>query len=271
MTTNMLQTAGGRVAYEAFGTAGTAIVAVPGIGDTRATWRVLGPKLAAAGYRFYAMDLRGHGESDTTFASYTAEGIGDDVVALLEAEELRDVVLIGNSIGGAAIVHAALRSDRVVRLIHINPFVRDMPVERWFRPVVPLLFGGFWGGFMWRTYRNGLFKTIPPDHDADQKAVAKNLAEKGRMKAVRGMLRASKAGGANRLEELTVPSFVLMGANDPDYDDPAAEGQTLSELLPGDVEVAMVEDCGHYPQIERPDMTGQLICDHLAKHISGGT
>jgi len=268
--TKYVQTQGGRVAYECFGTEGTAIVGVPGIGDTRACWRVLGPQLAAAGYRFYAMDLRGHGESDTSFGSYSPEGIGDDIVALLEAEDLRDVVLMGNSIGGAAIIHAALRSDRVARLVHINPFVRDMPVERWFRPMVPLMFGGFWGTWMWGKYRSTLFKTLPADQEANRAAVADNLAEPGRMKAVRGMLRATKAGVAARIDQLKVPSLVLMGSNDPDYDDPAAEGRILTELLPGDVELAMIDGTGHYPQIERPEQTLRLVRAYLDPHRSQG-
>ena len=113
--TQMLQTSGGRVAYETFGVGGTPIVAVPGIGDTRASYRALAPMLVQAGYTVYAMDLRGHGGSDTSFGSYTSENIGNDVVALLDALDLRDAVLIGNSVGAAAIVHASLVSDRAAR------------------------------------------------------------------------------------------------------------------------------------------------------------
>jgi len=270
MTTQMLQTDGGRVAYETHGSKGPAIVGVPGIGDTRSTWRMLGPALAAEGYRFYAMDLRGHGESETTFATYRPEDIGDDIVALLEAEDLRDVILMGNSIGGAAIAHAALASDRVGRLVHINPFVRDMPAERWFRPLVPVVFGGFWGRWAWNAYYNTLFKTIPSDHGSNREAVAASLAEAGRMRAVRGMLRASKADISARLDQLGVPSLVLMGSLDPDYADPAAEGETLAGLLPGDVEVAMIDGTGHYPQIERPDDALRLVLAHLRSHGSDG-
>ncbi len=44
MPTKMLQTDGGRVAYETFGTGGLTVLGIPGIGDTRATWRALGPQ-----------------------------------------------------------------------------------------------------------------------------------------------------------------------------------------------------------------------------------
>ena len=46
------------------------VFAIPGIGDTRASYRTLAPLLAARNCTVYLMDLRGHGESDSTFASY---------------------------------------------------------------------------------------------------------------------------------------------------------------------------------------------------------
>ncbi len=42
---------------------------VPGMGDLRAGYRFLAPALRAAGYRVACTDLRGHGDSDATFAS----------------------------------------------------------------------------------------------------------------------------------------------------------------------------------------------------------
>ena len=59
----------GRIAYDVQGT-GPVVVLVPGMGDLRAGYRFLAPQLAAAGYTVASTDLRGHGESDTTFSSY---------------------------------------------------------------------------------------------------------------------------------------------------------------------------------------------------------
>lgn len=266
--TQKLQTTDGQLAYDVYGESGTPVVAIPGLGDTRATWRVLGPMLAEAGYRVFAMDLRGHGDSDAAFGSYTPEDIGDDAVALIEALDLKDVVLMGNSIGGAAVAHAALAiPDRVSRLVMFNPFVRDMPADRFMRPMVPLLFAWPWGTWAWGMYRSTLFKTVPTDQSENQASVLANLAEPGRMAAVRGMLRASKSGVTARLADLRTPSLVLMGSEDPDYTDPAAEGETLKGLLGGPVEVAMIERTGHYPQIERPDESSRQVLAWLGGDV----
>lgn len=268
--TTMLQTKGGRVAYEVYGSGGSPIVAVPGIGDTRANYRLLGPRLAEAGYILHAMDLRGHGDSDVGFGSYTPEDIGDDIVALLEAQDLRDAVLIGNSIGGAAIAHAAVRTDRVSRLVLLNGFVRDMPADRWMRPLVPLLFGGPWGRWLWGMYRASLHKIRPSDFDANHAEVLANLAEPGRMRAVRAMLRASKASIAARLSEVSVPALIMMGSADPDFSDPAQEGRSQAEQLGGNNRVVVIDGAGHYPQIECPDQTARHILDFMPREARLG-
>jgi len=266
-----IEVGGGRIAYDRYGDAGAAVVCVPGLGDTRATWRALAPLLVAAGYTVYAMDLRGHGDSDARFEQYAAHDIADDVVALMAAEGLRGAALIGNSIGGGAVCRAAaLASERVARLVLINPFVRDMAADRWLRPLVPVLFARPWGAWAWGKYRATLFCTEPSDQAENHAAVVANLKEPGRLEAVRAMLRASKAPIAAGLAELTVPSLVLMGARDPDYPNPAAEGEALRGLLGGPVRVELLDDTGHYPQVERPDETARLVLSHLKQEENLG-
>src|SRR5580704_7298801 len=70
--TSYLSRPGGHIGYDVAGT-GPLVVLVPGMGDLRASYRFLAPALREAGYRVACTDLRGHGDSDTTFASY-----GDD-------------------------------------------------------------------------------------------------------------------------------------------------------------------------------------------------
>jgi pimeloyl-ACP methyl ester carboxylesterase len=67
--TSYLACPGGRVGYDVAGE-GPLVVLVPGMGDLRAGYRFLAPALREAGYRVACTDLRGHGDSDTTFSSY---------------------------------------------------------------------------------------------------------------------------------------------------------------------------------------------------------
>lgn len=64
--TKFLNVPGGSLAYSDEGT-GPLVIAVPGMGDLRSSYRFLTPKLAAAGYRVVSLDVRGHGESSVAW------------------------------------------------------------------------------------------------------------------------------------------------------------------------------------------------------------
>ena len=265
----LLQTPHGRIAYETFGSGGQPIVALPGIGDTRASYRRLAPLLAAAGHTVYVLDLRGHGASDVGFPSYTSEDIGDDVVALLEALDLRDAVVLGNSVGAAASVHASLMSERVARIVLLSGFVGDPPNFGLMRLALGLLFAWPWGVWAWGSYRKTLFATAPADAEVNQADVLANLREPGRLSAMRQMLGASKADIERRLPEVKVSALIAMGAADPDFADPVAEAERQGRLLGGNNQVALVEQAGHYPQIEQPETTARLILDFMGAAADG--
>jgi pimeloyl-ACP methyl ester carboxylesterase len=74
-----LNRAEGRIAYDLVGE-GPLVICAPGMGDIRQTFRYLVPALVAAGYRVATFDLRGHGDSDTTFTSYDDEAEASDIL-----------------------------------------------------------------------------------------------------------------------------------------------------------------------------------------------
>lgn len=86
---------GGRIAYEVTGE-GPLVVLSRGMGDNRSVYRFLAPLLAEAGYRVAAVDLRGHGESSASWASYTHADIAEDLLAVIAAEG-GPAVIVGHS------------------------------------------------------------------------------------------------------------------------------------------------------------------------------
>lgn len=96
-----------------WGTGDRTFLIVHGLGSNAAGWWRVGPALADAGFHVTAADLRGHGEShrpgDYSMAAYAAD--------LLTLRERWDVVL-GHSMGGAAVVQALIErprwTDRVI-------------------------------------------------------------------------------------------------------------------------------------------------------------
>lgn len=87
----------------------------------------LGPVLAGRRYRALSVDLRGHGES----AHVPPYGIGpfsEDIAALVNALDLVRPILVGHSMGGGVVAHAAARLEsRVSALVLIDAGLNPPP------------------------------------------------------------------------------------------------------------------------------------------------
>jgi pimeloyl-ACP methyl ester carboxylesterase len=93
---------------------------VPGMGDLRAEYRFLRPRLVDAGFRVVCMDLRGTGESSVTFVDWTSY-----IVALVRHLGGGPATVIGTSLAAASAAWAALEAPELIdRLVLIGAFVR---------------------------------------------------------------------------------------------------------------------------------------------------
>ena len=53
------------------------------------------------GYRCITVDLRGYGRSDRPFDGYDYDTMASDIKAVIEALNLKDITLVGHSMGAA--------------------------------------------------------------------------------------------------------------------------------------------------------------------------
>jgi pimeloyl-ACP methyl ester carboxylesterase len=244
----------GRISYTVTGD-GPLVVAVPGMGDLRATWRELVAPLVGAGFRVAVLDLRGHGDSDTTFRSYGDEQTAADIVALVD-ELGGPALLLGNSMAGsAAVIAAAGRPDAVAGLALVSPFLRGGPGGPVMRLMFRMLFARPWGAAMWAMYyRSSLNKGAKApwlgEHVA---AIRSSMREPGRLRALLDLTLALDHDIVTPLvPRVVAPALILVGASDPDYRDPAAELAVMGEQL--HAETVLVEGAAHYAQHQRPDV-----------------
>lgn len=78
--------------------------------------------LADQGYRAVALDLRGFGESDGPYGPYGYDVWCADIRTVLRTMGLRDLTLVGHSMGGAVAIRYASRfRSRVTRLVVAEP------------------------------------------------------------------------------------------------------------------------------------------------------
>ena len=89
-----------RLSYLEWGGAGQPVLLLHGItSSARAWWRVA-PALVERGYHVYALDMPGHGDSDAV-ADHRLDSLAALVGTLLHILDLKNVILIGHSWGGA--------------------------------------------------------------------------------------------------------------------------------------------------------------------------
>jgi len=78
--------------------------------------------LAQNGFRVVAHDRRGHGRSSQTFWGNDMDSYADDLAAVIETLDLKDVTLVGHSTGGGEVVRYLGRhgSKRVAKAVLIG-------------------------------------------------------------------------------------------------------------------------------------------------------
>jgi pimeloyl-ACP methyl ester carboxylesterase len=86
-------------------------------------WDYQIPALADAGLRCVLYDRRGHGRSDRPASGYDFDTLADDLAAVIDHFDLRDITLIGHSLGSRELVRYLTRHGdaRVTRMVLVAP------------------------------------------------------------------------------------------------------------------------------------------------------
>ncbi|HEY0117580.1 MAG TPA: alpha/beta hydrolase [Cellulomonas sp.] len=261
----------GRVAYTVDGpVGGRLVVLVPGMGDLRSTWRELAGPLVEAGYRVAATDLRGHGDSDTTFGTHGDVATAGDVLALLDELGGGPAVLVGNSMGAGAVAYAAAeRPTAVDGLVLFGPFLRDPDLGALVRTLTrlayPLLFARPWGARLWAGYYRSTLNRgrRAPWLDEHVAAIRASYADPSRLAQFRALTwQLTHEPVERRLGDVHTPVLAFVGRRDPDFRDPAAEAAWIEQTTGG--RSVLLDDVAHYPQHQAPELVVPEVLDFLA-------
>ena len=118
---------GTRIYYKDWGT-GQPVVFSHGWPLNADAWQSQMVFLAQNGYRTIAHDRRGHGRSSQPSGGNDMDTYADDLATLIEALDLRDVVLVGHSTGGGEVAryigrHGTSRVAKAVLVSAIPPLM----------------------------------------------------------------------------------------------------------------------------------------------------
>lgn len=258
-----LSLTGGTIAYDLTGPAdGPLVICVHGLGDTRASYRFLAPKLAESGYRVAAMDVRGHGDSSTRWPEYSTPAVADDISALINRLG-GPAILIGHSFAaGSSAMVAARTPEAVDRLVLIGPAVHHRPLRFPLKQVVTMVTSN---PTLWSKFYQSLYPgPKPADFTQYLYDMRAGLRRPGRMAAVKRLMQSFGPDTDVDLSTVDTPALIVMGENDRDFNDPAKEADRIARSLAGS-EVRLIPRSGHYPHVDTPDRTGTLITDYLAR------
>lgn len=115
-TATFIGAAGNRLAADVFGDSGSPVLLLHGGGQTRHAWTKTAEELARQGHMAYALDQRGHGDSEWVadgayaFADYAADVKA--VAAELTRRSGVKPIVIGASLGGIASLFAEGQGER---------------------------------------------------------------------------------------------------------------------------------------------------------------
>jgi pimeloyl-ACP methyl ester carboxylesterase len=273
--TEFLEHQGGQLSYDVTGD-GPLVVLSPGMGDLRQSYRFLAPQLARAGYRVATVDMRGHGDSSLGWPSITRTDVAGDLVALI-GHLGGPAVIVGQSLsGGAATIAAATEPGLVAGIIEINPFTRTqktdlgalLRVGRYRRGGLRLMGTQIFRSLgIWRSYLNVAYPTKPADWTEYLATLTAKLSEPGRMAEFMKTGKSTPADAEAQLPNVQCPALIIMGAEDPDFPDPGAEGEAVVAALPAGLgSVAVIPGAGHYAHAQTPDQVAALVLPFLEKN-----
>ncbi|MFA1611533.1 alpha/beta fold hydrolase [Halobellus rubicundus] len=239
------------------GGAGPAVLAVHGSGGTHRVWT---PQSTLADeYPITALDLSGHGESDDVAAEPGYETLSayvDDAVAVAEAVDA-DVIL-GNSLGGAVALQAALEREVDLDGLLLTGTGARLPVLddvlQWVKDDFDRVVEFF----------------HEPDHlfhDANERTLElsrRALRQTGRATMERDLLTAHDFDVRDRLGEIAVPALAAVG----EYDrlTPPHYHERLRKDIP-DCELRILDDAAHLAMLERPDAFNDAVADFLDRRV----
>lgn len=231
--------------------AGTPVVFWPSLfSDRRLFSHVQG--LLGHEWRSLRIDGPGFGQSDPPRGEVQADVYADVVLEVLDALGIDKAFVAGCSWGGQIAAHVAARAaDRVRGALIMNaplgPSLGRHPFEvcgtRWLGSTA------FWGRGVARSMVSPASRRAHPDRVREFVAAFRSFDGRAAATTVRTVL-TRFPGLETVLPQLTVPTTILMGAEDRLY--PVDVGRPFARLAPA-ATLEIVPACGHLAPLEAPE------------------
>lgn len=247
---------GVRIEYEVIGDSGPALVFVHGWSCDRSYWSGQVEAFAREA-RVVAIDLAGHGGSGLNRTEWTVAAFGADVAAVIRKLDLKDVVLIGHSMGSDVIVEAARQlPGRVAGLVWVDRY-NDLDALRTGEQIAAMM-GPFRDDFAGatRTFVSHLFPQNADVALRDRVAADMSSAPPAvAVPALESTLQHEQAIPA-ALDVLRLPVVTINAGYQP---------TNVESMQRHGVQVIVMPDVGHFLMMEKPDAFNVLLRQAVAR------
>lgn len=233
---------------------GPTLLFVHGSGGASGVWK--SQFRLADRFPIAALDLSGHGESEDVDArpGYpTLSAYADDVLAV--ADDVGADGVVGNSMGGAILLHAVLERDLAPSALVLAGTGARLPV---LSDLLEWLDSDFDRAVEFLHEPGHLF------HDPDERLLELSreaMREAGQAVTARDFRTCHGFDVRDRLDEVAVPTLAIVGEHDKLT--PRWYHETLVEAIP-DATLATVEDAAHLTMLEQPRAFNAAVTEFLA-------
>ncbi|WP_224985094.1 alpha/beta fold hydrolase [Geomonas agri] len=270
------------LAYRRYGNGPAKVILVHGLAARSETWSDLVPLFPADHYTLYLLDLLGSGASSKPKETdYSIRGHSARLLDFLEHQELKQVTLVGHSLGGAVAlltaVEAMLRKAEdllTAMVIMAGPgYIQRLPLmaEIFENRLAAALFVALYAPDIW--IKTGLKmayydpKLVDREHIARYAPCYRDKAAKRALVATcRSLVPLDQEQIAERYQDLRLPVLLLWGSHDQIV--PLSQGTRLRDAIAG-ANLQVLEQCGHNPQEEKPAETFAILHSFISRRTTG--
>lgn len=222
------------------------------------------PEFAKAGYRVVVPDLLGYGlSSKPDIPQYDLDFFVAGVKGMVDALGLKNITLLGNSLGGAvALGYALAYPYEVSRLILMAPGgVEDLDTYL-AMPGIANMFQIYQSGKTGAEAMRAVMtmQLFDPSLLTDEIINERAPIAATQTQAARSVLKVPNL--TDRLHELKCPVFGFWGVND--HFNPVSGATKLLDNCP-QARMVLVNRCGHWVQVEHRDMFNRNCIDFLQR------
>ena len=258
---------------------GQVVLLLHGLASDADTWDRAVDPLAAQGLRVIALDLVGHGESETPAqGGYLLEDFAASIAAFLDAMGLDRVVAGGHSFGGAIAVEFAARyRDRVSHLVLVSAGGLGREVHPALRaaalPIAPVVLRAMTAPGMRRIYRRPTLHRalrLTPENLVNLRRAARALGSPAKQAAffasLRGVIEPGGQRGSfieMRTMPLDLPTLLVWSARDGVI--PVGHARAAHAALPNS-SLVVFEDGKHEPHRSNAGPFAEAVAAFLASH-----